>query len=221
VTPYNRGPGDIYVLSEYDPTPIAMWDWWARYPSTKIEQIGTPYDKGISIENISTYDYIIVGVVPYKPIKLAPQKHLGGKELISYEGLSLGGRTSINAALYLQGCPEEYKSWGKGWQWEDVAPAFARNERRLEQQSQPTASREGGEWNTRVSHPQYGSSQQYAPCLTFVDPDLPMLLNAWECLASKHILIRTHLPVSEFTQDVVLIPQDTVIRRIAHSSRNS
>jgi choline dehydrogenase-like flavoprotein len=198
-----------------------MWDWlmdWlVSYPSVRIEEIGTRFDKGVDPEDIMTYDYIIVGgiyafqlvltsggtagcvlanrlsanpnvnvlllergavrdsfiadsallshppfgVLPAKPLKLAPQKHLGGREMMSYESLSLGGRTRINAGLYLQGCPEEYNTWGKNWQWDDVAPFFARFERRLEHESRRVKSNEGGEWKTRVIKAEYESSRQY------------------------------------------------------------
>ena len=77
-----------------------------------------------------------------------------------YEARVLGGRTRINGTLYLQGCPEEYKSWGKGWEWDDVAPIFARFERRLEFQSKE--GRVGGEWVTRVVQGQFESTRQYA-----------------------------------------------------------
>ena len=38
-----------------------MWEWFTRYSSARIEEIGTPYIKGIDPENVATYDYIIVG----------------------------------------------------------------------------------------------------------------------------------------------------------------
>jgi len=38
-----------------------MWEWFTRYPSARIEDIGAPYVKGLEVENTATYDYIIVG----------------------------------------------------------------------------------------------------------------------------------------------------------------
>ena len=38
-----------------------MWDWFARYPSVRIEQIGTPFGKGFDVENVASFDYVIVG----------------------------------------------------------------------------------------------------------------------------------------------------------------
>jgi len=99
-----------------------------------------------------------------KVMKTVPQKEILDRQEVVYESLALGGRTRINAALYLQGCPEEYASWGKGWQWDDVAPYFARSEGRLEVEKGVTPeerTREGGEWKTRIIKAHYESSRRY------------------------------------------------------------
>jgi len=101
------------------------------------------------------------GYVPSKEIKSVPQQRLNGKVMSLYEARVLGGRTRINGTLYLQGCPEEYKSWGKGWEWNDVAPIFARVERRLEFESKRKEGHVGGEWVTRVVQGQFESTRQY------------------------------------------------------------
>ena len=94
-----------------------------------------------------------------KEIFSVPQKELSGKQLPSFEGLSLGGRTCINGCNYLPGSPEEYKSWGEGWQWDEVGSTFARIERRLElEHGQPRS--EGHEWKTRPFKGSYESSRQ-------------------------------------------------------------
>jgi choline dehydrogenase-like flavoprotein len=82
-----------------------------------------------------------------------------------YESLSLGGRTRINATLYLPGCPAEYDSWGEGWQWNDVGPVFSRSEGRLELDDgiNPELNQEGGEWKTRIVKAEFESSRQYMP----------------------------------------------------------
>lgn len=41
-----------------------MWDWFTRYPSVRVEQIATPCVKGKTLENIASFDYIIVGGFP-------------------------------------------------------------------------------------------------------------------------------------------------------------
>lgn len=38
-----------------------MWEWFARYPTVRIEDVGTPYVKDIDEEAVVEYDYIIVG----------------------------------------------------------------------------------------------------------------------------------------------------------------
>ena len=38
-----------------------MWKWFTRYPSARIEEIGTPYVKDRGPKNVATYDYIIIG----------------------------------------------------------------------------------------------------------------------------------------------------------------
>jgi len=116
------------------------------------------------------------GVLRAKGIKMAPQKALLNKEDITYEGLSLGGRTRINAGLYLPGCPAEYEAWGDGWRWDDVAPFFLRSEGRLESETvQKTKSQphqEGGEWKTRVVPAKFESSRQYVLRLNILIEDL-------------------------------------------------
>lgn len=101
------------------------------------------------------------GRIPAKEIKLVPQKMLGDRQFSAWEGLALGGRTSINGTFYMQGCPAEYESWGNGWRWDDVSPSFARIERRLELEKESAPPLEGGEWGTRVIKEQFESTQQY------------------------------------------------------------
>lgn len=100
-----------------------------------------------------------VSLFPQKEILSVPQSGLSDKQLSSFEGLSLGGRTCINACNYLPGSPEEYKSWGKRWQWDEVGPAFARMERRLELEHGDPRS-EQHEWKTRPFKGAYESSRQ-------------------------------------------------------------
>jgi hypothetical protein len=38
-----------------------MWEWFTRYPTVRIEDIGTPYVKDTDGEDVVEYDYIIVG----------------------------------------------------------------------------------------------------------------------------------------------------------------
>ena len=102
--------------------------------------------------------------MPAKGIKVVPQKALLEREDFTYESVSLGGRTRINAALYLPGCRAEYDLWPKGWQWEDVAPFFLLSEGRLELEKKkgpsPSPDHEGGEWKTRIVKAQFQSSRE-------------------------------------------------------------
>jgi choline dehydrogenase-like flavoprotein len=99
-----------------------------------------------------------------KTIYTVPQTELLGKIEVVSEGVALGGKTRINGGLYLPGCPAEYDSWGKGWQWDDVAPYFARSEGRLELKAglkSQIKAKEGGEWQTRVVRAEFESSRRY------------------------------------------------------------
>ena len=103
------------------------------------------------------------GRLPTKGIEIVQEKELVHREEKVYESLSLGGRTRINAGLYLPGCPAEYENWGEGWQWEDVAPFFRLSEDRLESKrprTEASTTLEGGEWKTRVIKAEYESSRQ-------------------------------------------------------------
>ena len=129
-------------------------------------------ERGARHDGVCTGSVILThapfGIIPSKAIKLVPSQHLNLRDQDVYEGLSLGGRTRINAGLYLQGCPAEYDSWGEGWKWKDVEPFFKRQEGRLEMEKQSARprvhDREGGEWKTRVVKAEYESSRQYVSC---------------------------------------------------------
>jgi len=101
-----------------------------------------------------------VGIVPSKGIKTVPQRNLNNREDLLYESLSLGGKTRINAALYLPGCPAEYDSWGEGWQWKDVGPVFSRSEGCLDNNPEQCSAGERGEWKTRTVKAEFESSRQ-------------------------------------------------------------
>jgi hypothetical protein len=38
-----------------------MWELFTRYPTARIEDVGTPYVKEVEDEDVAEYDYIIVG----------------------------------------------------------------------------------------------------------------------------------------------------------------
>lgn len=106
-----------------------------------------------------------VGIVPSKAIKTTPQRHLDNRDDVLYESLSLGGRTRINASLYLPGCPAEYDSWGEGWAWKEVGPVFAKSENCLDMDTGGQSDGEVGEWKTRTVKAEFESSRQYVSTL--------------------------------------------------------
>ena len=67
--------------------------------------------------------------------RAAPDPGLGGRAVYVPRGKVLGGSSAINAMVYCRGLPEDFDDWrddgNPGWGWEDVAPAFARIERRV------------------------------------------------------------------------------------------
>lgn len=54
-----------------------MWEWLTRYPSARIEDVGTPYVEDGGPENVATYDYIIVGGSLNAKQSLTVRRHRG------------------------------------------------------------------------------------------------------------------------------------------------
>ncbi len=61
-----------------------------------------------------------------------PQAHLGNRVLFQPRGKTLGGSSSINAAVYIRGHAWDYDHWAaqgcKGWAYADVLPYFKQSE---------------------------------------------------------------------------------------------
>jgi choline dehydrogenase-like flavoprotein len=61
-----------------------------------------------------------------------PEPHVAGRRLYIPRGRSVGGSSSMNAMLYVRGCPLDYDSWeaqgAPGWGYRDVLPYFIRSE---------------------------------------------------------------------------------------------
>ena len=61
-----------------------------------------------------------------------PEPHVDGRRLFIPRGRSVGGSSSMNAMLYVRGCPLDYDSWeaqgAPGWGYPDVLPYFIRSE---------------------------------------------------------------------------------------------
>jgi len=64
--------------------------------------------------------------------KLEPQKHQNGIAPEMVQGRVLGGGSSVNAMVYMRGCPEDYDNWEAngctGWSYKEVLPYFKRSE---------------------------------------------------------------------------------------------
>jgi choline dehydrogenase-like flavoprotein len=61
-----------------------------------------------------------------------PEPHVDGRSLYIPRGKSIGGSSSMNAMLYVRGCPLDYDSWeaqgAPGWGYSSVLPYFMRSE---------------------------------------------------------------------------------------------
>ncbi len=59
----------------------------------------------------------------------APLKHANNRTAVYPQARVLGGGSSINAEIYMRGCPEDYDGWAcEGWGWHDLKPCFIKSE---------------------------------------------------------------------------------------------
>lgn len=65
----------------------------------------------------------------------APNPQLGGRQIVSRMGKTLGGSSSINGFNYTRGTASDYDGWAAlgnpGWSFNEVLPYFKRTERRI------------------------------------------------------------------------------------------
>jgi choline dehydrogenase-like flavoprotein len=58
-----------------------------------------------------------------------PEPGCANRRIFEPRGKVIGGCSSMNAMLWIRGCPEDYDSWGvPGWSWADVEPVFRKIE---------------------------------------------------------------------------------------------
>jgi choline dehydrogenase len=60
-----------------------------------------------------------------------PQPECGNQRLFLASGKGMGGSGAINGMVYTRGSREDYASWPRGWQYEDLEPAFEAVEQSL------------------------------------------------------------------------------------------
>lgn len=60
-----------------------------------------------------------------------PQPKCGDQRLFLASGKGLGGSGAINGMVYTRGSREDYASWPRGWQYDDLVPSFEAVERQL------------------------------------------------------------------------------------------
>jgi len=68
------------------------------------------------------------------------QPHCGQQRLFLASGKGMGGSGAINGMVYTRGSREDYDSWPRGWQYDDLTPAFEAVEGKL--RVRPRASTE-------------------------------------------------------------------------------
>jgi choline dehydrogenase len=60
---------------------------------------------------------------------------LNGRSVYQGTGWTMGGSGSVNGMVYTPGDKQDFTSWPKDWQWDDICPYFLRLEQRLQPQS--------------------------------------------------------------------------------------
>lgn len=79
--------------------------------------------------------------------KTEPSEGSGGRPILTTQGRTLGGSSSINGMVYNRGQAADFDSWAqrgnRGWSYADVLPYFRRNERRIGSGDDTYRGREG------------------------------------------------------------------------------
>lgn len=69
------------------------------------------------------------------PFRTQPSEGTAGRRILTTQGRTLGGSSSINGFNYTRGQPADYDTWAgmgnPGWSYADVLPYFKRTERRI------------------------------------------------------------------------------------------
>ena len=79
--------------------------------------------------------------------KTEPSEGSGGRQILTTQGRTLGGGSSINGMVYNRGQPADFDHWAqrgnRGWGYTDILPYFKRGERRIGLADERIHGREG------------------------------------------------------------------------------
>ena len=79
--------------------------------------------------------------------KTEPSEGSGGRQILTTQGHTLGGGSSINGMVYNRGQPADFDHWAqrgnRGWGYTDILPYFKRGERRIGLADERIHGREG------------------------------------------------------------------------------
>ncbi|KAF9485354.1 hypothetical protein BDN70DRAFT_927604 [Pholiota conissans] len=142
-----------------------MWPFTSVYPAFRIQDIKEEYD--FIIEELravfSQTDSLGLSCAPAF-FRFCIEWHAHADEAERHQpelgrpfelvvGSTLGGTSRINQILYTRGLKREYGMWGKagcpGWGWTDVGKGFAKLERALDDDVDPSVHGTNGEWCNR------------------------------------------------------------------------
>ncbi|MDX1495955.1 MAG: GMC family oxidoreductase [Salinisphaeraceae bacterium] len=70
----------------------------------------------------------------------APQEACGKRRLYLGTGRGMGGSGAVNGMVYTRGDKRDFELWPKGWQWQDLEPAFTAVEETLGVQPRPSTA---------------------------------------------------------------------------------
>ncbi|RLT93062.1 GMC family oxidoreductase [Ketobacter sp.] len=68
------------------------------------------------------------------------QPECGKRSLYVGTGTGMGGSGAVNGMVYTRGDRQDFEQWPPGWQWADVAPAFAEVEALLKPRPRPASA---------------------------------------------------------------------------------
>src|SRR5450432_2159358 len=80
--------------------------------------------------------------------KTEPTERTGGRGILTTQGRTIGGSSSINGMVYNRGQAADFDHWAqrgnRGWGYADVLPYFKRTERRIDGPESDYHGRDGG-----------------------------------------------------------------------------